>query len=158
MEQAKVDFLKNDVIFHLKHLAPDAPGKWGKMNGQQMVEHLELMVALAGGKKPEFQDLPNPEWIQKGYAWLLTDKPFRENTVNPLLPVEPLPVVHDTMQQAIEALQQELNYFFQVYEATPGLRVRNPVFGNLNFEEQVQLLYKHTRHHLRQFGLIHEGA
>lgn len=157
MEQAKVDFLKKDVIFHVKHLAPDAPGLWGKMNGQQMVEHLAEMVALASNKRPEIADLPNPEWIEKSYAWLLTDKPFRENTKNPLLPEDPLPLKYGTMQQAIEALQQELNYFFEFYSNNPGTRVRNPVFGNLNFDEQVQLLYKHTRHHLRQFGLIPEA-
>jgi hypothetical protein len=58
------------------------------------------------------------------------------------------------MQQAIEAVQKELDHFFEVYAATPGLRIENPVFGNLNFDEQVQLLYKHTQHHLKQFGLI----
>ncbi len=153
MDQEKLDFLKKDFIFHLKHLAPDARGTWGKMNGQQIVEHLAQMMQIANGRK-QLPDLPDAERIQKNHEWLLTDKPFRENTKNPLLPEDPLPVVHDTMQQSIEALQQELNHFFDRYETNPGLRVKNPIFGNLNYEEQVQLLYKHARHHLRQFGLI----
>lgn len=153
MNEEKRHFLKNDLIFHLKHLAPDATGKWGKMNGQQMVEHFADMMRVANGRK-SFPESLDAERIQKGYAWLLTDKPFRENTQNPFLSEDPLPVEHDTMQQAIEALRQELNYFFQVYEATPGLQVMNPVFGKLNFDEQVQLLYKHAQHHLKQFGLV----
>lgn len=153
MNQQRVNFLKNHLIFQLKHLAPDATGSWGKMNGQQMVEHLILMVQVANGRKQLPSLPPNKERTEKAQAWLMTDKPFRENTVNPVLPEEPLPTEFNTMQLAIEALQKELDHFFEVYEATPGLRIENPVFGNLNYEEQLQLLYKHAQHHLRQFGL-----
>lgn len=153
MDQEKLNFLRNDFIFHLKHLAPDATGKWGKMSGQQMVEHFIDVLQLANGRRtgPELYDA---ERIRKGYEWLMSDKPFRENTKNPFMPEGPQPVRFDTMQQAIEALQQELNHFFQRFESTPDLRVKNPVFGDLNYEEQVQLLYKHAQHHLRQFGLV----
>ncbi|NML20169.1 DUF1569 domain-containing protein [Pseudoflavitalea sp. G-6-1-2] len=154
MNQQQVNFLKNDLIFHLKHLAPDAKGQWGKMDGQQMVEHLAMMVQVANGRK-QLPSLPaDKSRLEKAHAWLMTDKPFRENTINPLLPEEPVPTEHNTMQLAIEALQKELDHFFEVYAATPGLRIVNPIFGNLNFDEQLQLLYKHTQHHLRQFGLL----
>ena len=153
MNQEKLQSLQNDFVFHLKHLAPDTRGAWGKMNGQQMVEHFTDMIRVANGKI-ELPDVFDKERIQKNFDWLMTDKPFRENTINPLLPEEPKPVEHGTMNQAIEALQQELNQFFKLYESNPELRVKNPIFGNLNYEEQVQLLYKHARHHLRQFGLI----
>jgi hypothetical protein len=153
MNQQQVNFLKNEVVFHLKHLAPDAKGSWGKMNGQQMVEHLAEILKVANGRIHQ-PVLPDKTRMEKSYAWLMTDKPFRENTINPLLPEEPRPEEYNTMQQAIEAVQKELDHFFEVYAATPGLRIENPVFGNLNFDEQVQLLYKHTQHHLKQFGLI----
>lgn len=153
MNQQHVNFLKNEVIFHLKHLAPDATGAWGKMNGQQMVEHMAEMMKVANGRI-HHKALPDKERMEKAYAWLMTDKPFRPNTVNPLLPEEPKPVEFNTMQQAIESLQKELDYFFEVFAATPGLSIENPIFGKLNFDEQVQLLYKHFQHHLKQFGLI----
>lgn len=154
MNQQQVNFLKNDLIFHLKHLAPDAKGHWGKMDGQQMVEHLAMMVQVANGRKQLPSLPPDTARLEKAHAWLMTDKPFRENTINPLLPEEPVPTEYNTMQLAIEALQKELDHFFEVYAATPDLRIVNPVFGNLNFEEQLQLLYKHTQHHLKQFGLL----
>lgn len=153
MNQQHVNFLKNEVVFHLKHLAPDAQGAWGKMNGQQMVEHLAEMLQVANGRLPQAAIL-DKEKTEKSYAWLMSDKPFRPNTINPLLPEEPKPTVYNTMQQAIEALQKELDYFFEVNENNPDHIVMNPIFGNLNFEAQVQLLYKHTQHHLKQFGLI----
>ena len=83
----------------------------------------------------------------------MSEKPFRENTVNPLMGAEPAPLHFKTIQAAIGALQQELIYFFEVYEKDPRMVIRNPFFGDLNFEQNVQLLYKHALHHLRQFGV-----
>ncbi|HEY4798055.1 MAG TPA: hydroxymethylglutaryl-CoA reductase, partial [Bacteroidia bacterium] len=73
---------------------------------------------------------------------------------NKLLPDEPEPFKNATMEGAIAELQKEIDDFFSVYAANTGLRVVNPFFGNLNYEEQVRLLYKHTTHHARQFGLL----
>jgi len=66
---------------------------------------------------------------------------------------EPAPLRYKTVQGAIGALQQELIYFFEAYEKNPAMIIRNPFFGDLNFEQNVQLLYKHALHHLRQFGV-----
>ena len=153
MNETKLNFLKNDLVFHLKHLAPDATGKWGKMNGQQMVEHFSEMLRIASGKE-QYAGTVDEERRKKNYAFLQSETPFKENTRNPFLGETPPPVKHNTMQQAIEELQQELNYLFQQYESTPGLKVHNAIFGDLNFEDQVQLLHKHAVHHLKQFGLI----
>ena len=60
---------------------------------------------------------------------------------------------YKTVLAAIGALQQELIYFFEAFEKDPGFITRNPFFGDLNFEQSVQLLYKHALHHLRQFGV-----
>ena len=84
---------------------------------------------------------------------MMTEKPFRENTPNQLISDESPPLKHPDMKAALAELQSEIDYFFQVYSEKPGLRIMNPFFGNLNFDEQVRLLYKHTTHHARQFGL-----
>jgi len=46
-----------------------------------------------------------------------------------------------------------LIYFFEAFENDHNLVTRNPLFGDLNFEQNVQLLHKHALHHLRQFGV-----
>ena len=43
--------------------------------------------------------------------------------------------------------------FFEVFEKDPGLKTINPVFGELDFDSNIQLLYKHALHHLKQFGI-----
>ena len=83
----------------------------------------------------------------------MSDIPFRQNTVNPLLPVVPAPVRNKNESEAITELEKEISHFFSVFEANPQLTTTNPLFGQLTFEMNVQLLYKHAVHHLKQFGV-----
>ena len=151
----KLSFLKNDFIFLLKHLAPDAKGRWGKMNGQQMVEHFTGAVRNATGKL-KFNLVNEGEKLEQFRTFLMSEAPFPENTRNPLLSEEPTPIRHSTMQNAIAELQTELNDFYKYFESHPGATTLNPFFGELTFEQNVRLLYKHARHHLKQFGMLKE--
>lgn len=153
MNQEKINFLKNDLIFLLKHLAPDAKGSWGAMNGHQMVEHLVDVVRNASGKL-KLPAVNQGERLEKARGFMFSDQPFPENIKNPYISETPPPPRKPTIQASIEKLQQELNYFFDVFEKTPGLTTQNAFFGDLDFDGNIQLLHKHTRHHLRQFGLI----
>jgi hypothetical protein len=85
--------------------------------------------------------------------FLMSEKPMQQNIRNPLLGEDPPPLRYKTVQGAIGALQLELIYFFEAFEKTPSLITRNPFFGDLDFEQNVQFLYKHALHHLRQFGV-----
>ena len=148
----KEKFLKEEFSVMLCKLSAEQKGKWGKMNAQQMAEHMSGAFRVASGKhiqKPAF----SPEITKKSHDFMMSEKPFRENTPNQLLLDEPYPVKNKNMADALSELQSEIDYFFKVYSENPELRVVNPFFGNLNFEEQVQLLHKHTTHHAKQFGL-----
>lgn len=149
----KKEFLKKEFVKLLSSLPSDAQGKWGKMNAQQMVEHMSYSFRLGSGKHVE-KPAYSPEITQKSYSFMMTEKPFRENTPNQLLPDIPPPVKHKSMADALSELQSEIDHFFKVYAEQVDLRTINPFFGNLNFEEQVQLLHKHATHHARQFGLV----
>jgi oxepin-CoA hydrolase/3-oxo-5,6-dehydrosuberyl-CoA semialdehyde dehydrogenase len=58
-----------------------------------------------------------------------------------------------TISHAFVELEKEMDTFFAVFQKNNQQQTRNPFFGDLNFEQNVQLLYKHALHHLRQFGL-----
>ena len=154
MSLEKENFLRTKLVPHLQQLDPSTPPRWGKMNVQQMVEHLSRdAVSNASGRLVFEKIITPPEQLVKFREFLMSEKPFRENTRNPLLNEEPAPPQYQTVQAAIGALQQELIWFFESYEKQPQLVIRNPIFGDLNFEQNVQLLYKHAQHHLRQFGV-----
>lgn len=150
--QHKIDFLKNEYCKLLSNLDADAPRKWGKMNVQQMIEHMSYSFRIANGRLP-MEILTPAENIDRMQAFLASEKPMRENTPNPLLPDEPPAVIHATKDEAIAELKSEIDFFFEVFEKEADKTLKNAFFGVLNFEQQVQLLYKHSTHHLRQFGV-----
>lgn len=149
---AKADFLRTEYTRILTRIAPDAPCLWGKMNVQQMIEHMCEYVAIASGKI-ETKTITSDENLPRMQSFLASEKPFKENTPNSLMPDEPSAVKHVSIDNAIRELQQEIDNFFAVYAIDPNKQTPNPFFGSLGFEQQVQLLHKHALHHLRQFGI-----
>ncbi len=79
----KISFLKNDFISLLKQTSTDTLPAWGKMGLQQMIEHFSDAVRAASGKLAITQIFTPEENLPKMRAFLMSDKPFRENTPNP---------------------------------------------------------------------------
>jgi hypothetical protein len=152
MNEEKLQFLKTAFIPLLEQIEGEAKGNWGVMNGQQMVEHFCDAVKNASGKLM-LPLINQGEALEKSRAFLMSEKPFKENTKNPLIAETPPPLRKPNMQAAIKKLQEELNYFFHVFEKDPALKTRNPFYGELDYAENVQLLYKHALHHLKQFTI-----
>ena len=154
MSFEKENFLRTKLVRYLQQLDPATPPRWGKMSVQQMVEHFSGdAVRNANGRLKFDTILTPPDSLQRMREFMMSDKPFKENTKNPLLGEEPAPLRYKTIQAAIGALQQELIYFFEAFEKDHRFVTRNPFYGDLTFEQSVQLLYKHALHHLRQFGV-----
>lgn len=153
MENEKAAFLRSQFVPLLKQISSDTLPAWGKMTLQQMIEHFSDSVRIASGKLEQTEIVTPAPNVPKMQEFLASDKPFKENTRNPLLPEVPAPVRNKSIDLAIAELQQELNYFFMVFEKNPHQLTRNSLFGDLNYQQNVQLLYKHAQHHLRQFGV-----
>ena len=158
MNLEKENFLRTKFIPILQQLDPATLPYWGKMNVQQMIEHFGEMFQWANGKIKHEAILTKPEQLQAYRDFMMSERLFKENTKNKLMGEEPEPVKHRTVQAAIGELHEEMIHFFEVFEKNPAMMVRNPFFGDLNFEESIQLLHKHAFHHLRQFGVIPPGV
>lgn len=158
MSIEKENFLRTRLIAYLQRLNPATPPHWGKMNVQQMIEHYAGDAVQNASGRLKFDTIMTPPGnLERMREFMMSNKPFKENTKNPLMEEQPAPLLYKTVQGAIGALQQELIYFFEAFEKDPELVTRNPFFGDLNFEQNVQLLYKHALHHLRQFGVEPPG-
>jgi len=70
------------------------------------------------------------------------------------LPEEPLPLHYPTMQKALEELEKSVDDFFDFFKDDHSKTTLHPAFGELNFDEWVQLHHKHVTHHLKQFRLM----
>ena len=149
----KLQFITVEYLPLLGTLEADAKGKWGKMSGQQMVEHICDFFKVSTDKI-QFPLTTPAEHLPKYKEFLMSEKQFRENTKAPVLPEEPLPLRHSNIQEALNELENEIDAFIEYFSDNKEKRTLHPAFGDLNFEEWVQLHHKHVTHHLRQFSLM----
>jgi hypothetical protein len=152
MSLGKENFLRTKFVPLLQRMNPATPALWGKMNLQQMIEHFTDVMMVASGKI-KIQTVTPADKLPSFKEFLLSEKPFKQNTKSPVLPPDPPPLRRRTRQAAIGKLQEELIAFFETFDKKPELKTVNPVFGELDFAENIQLLYKHALHHLNQFGV-----
>jgi hypothetical protein len=156
MDLNKKLFIQETFIRLLSNANPKTRAKWGKMSFQHMVEHMVLAVKSANGKIKTEKIFTPVEKLAAFKEFLMSSKEFKENTKSPSFPDNPLPLHFETVEVGIDKLKMEIADFFIIYENNPGLTIQNPVFGNLDYEEAVQLLHKHALHHAKQFGLFEE--
>jgi len=149
---SKIAFLKDEFVKTLATIPADRAPIFGKMNLHQMIEHMGYAFRQASGLIP-LEPVNDAETTEKMHRFMMSDKPFRDNTPNPYLPDEPEPPVYGSVNESLHHLQKEIEHFLYVYNEEPDKRVMNPFFGNLSFPEWVHLLHKHALHHLRQFGI-----
>ncbi len=155
MLNEKEQFIKETFAALLQQANSGTTARWGKMDVQQMLEHVADFFQVST-QKQHYPLVSPPEHMPKLKEFLMSDKPFRENTKAPanIIGEEPMPHCYETVEQAKQELLAEVNYFFQLYADEPDLTAVHPVFGELNYEEWLRLHYKHVTHHLRQFGLL----
>ncbi len=155
MDTSKIYFLQNQFTLLLKNVSATKMGKWGKMNAQQMVEHLANVFAMSFNKI-RFPIVTPAEHLLKAKAFLYSDKVFKENTKAPLsvLGDEPMPLQHQKMQEAIMQLQKNIDGFVNYFKENSSNTAVHPVFGELNFEEWVLFHHKHIMHHGTQFEVV----
>jgi len=155
MPEEKLEFITRKFVPLLQSLPSDTMGKWGKMNAQQMVEHVAGFF-MVSTEKYKFPVVTPVEHLPKYKEFLLSDKEFRENTKAPagVVPDEPRSTTKASMGEALDELQQEIDHFVQYFKYNPGAKTAHPVFGELDFDEWVLLHFKHVTHHAKQFGVL----
>jgi hypothetical protein len=152
--ELRLQFLKSEVPALIAPLQADDLPKWGKMTAQHMVEHLSLSLAVANGKIKVAEFITAADRLPIMKRFILSETPFRENTKSPALSDELSALKYANLDEAKVIFNKALQALFTVYEADPNLVIRNPIFGDLNYEEQAGLITKHITHHFNQFGLM----
>jgi hypothetical protein len=155
MKSEKENFIRIEMFPLLEKLSPDAQSKWGKMNAQQMLEHLADFFNVSAGII-KFDLVTPEEHLPKFREFLFSEKQFRENTKAPVHIVgeEPMPARCGTIRESIDWVKQAVDNFVEYFKEHPESKTTHPVFGELDYNEWVQLHHKHVTHHLRQFGLL----
>ena len=153
MSNEKLSFLTITFPDLVRVADPNTKPLWGKMNLQQMVEHMSESVRIANGKV-SFPLMTPEERLPAMLAFVRSEKEFKPNTKNALMGEEPEPLRNKNMNDALDEYLAEIQAMKNHFENKSGAVLLNPFFGELNFEDWIQLLHKHEVHHLNQFGLL----
>jgi hypothetical protein len=154
-KEENIHFLHGSMREVLSGLTPQTQAKWGRMDAQQMFEHLQLSLQLSVGKIKIDISTPLDKVEKIKRIALLSDRPLQINFQNPALPVNPIPYIHEDFEKAFLALWNELDGFMEFYSVrNSSFTLPHVVFGQLNYEEWLWFHNKHFTHHATQFGLI----
>lgn len=138
---------RQELLDRLDRLSPEAKARWGRMTARQMLAHLvDWMLMAKGELKTAAKNLPlrYPVLKQLVIYWL----PFPKG-----VPTAPELVSRAPLEWAIErdALRHHILSF-----GSPDPKAMwpdHPAFGKLTPRAWAVLAYRHTDHHLRQFGV-----
>lgn len=138
----------------LKALRADTPPLWGAMTAQQVVEHLLWTFEMSTGRARVECRLPDEKRALLR-AFLYDNRPTPHGFSNPELVDGLPPLRHPDLDAARRALREEVDRFLDDAGAIPADAVFvHPLFGAIGREEWSRTHFKHTHHHLLQFGLI----
>ncbi|PWJ57938.1 uncharacterized protein DUF1569 [Dyadobacter jejuensis] len=137
---------RREIRTRIEQLQPDSPRLWGKMDPYQMVRHCYLSDEMTHGLK--------------SYKRLFIGRLFGPMTLKQILknedPIKKNQPTHPDMkithQGDFHAEREKWILLMERYAYFDLLESTHPFFGKMTQEQVGQYVYKHTDHHLRQFG------
>jgi len=147
-----IDFLdKNLVSSKLLQIKKDISPLFGKMNGQQMIEHLSFVLQISNGMVDADCHV-SIEKSSKRKPFLDTDGELQIGFKASMLSEEPNELKFNSIEEAINDLCAQIDNFKTHFETVKA--ENHPFFGELNFKYWQKFHVKHFTHHFKQFGLI----
>ncbi len=136
------------LISRLESLQPGTQPKWGKMNASQMLAHCQVGFEVYFGTIKMKQSLMGKLFGKIAKKQLFSDNPMGKN----------LPTVKEFVVADMRDFDNEKAKLISLITrfATEGKTITPPIhpfFGKLSATEWAALMYKHTDHHLQQFGV-----
>ena len=149
-----IDFLNFDNIrAQLLTLKTDSKPVFGKMNAQQMIEHLSAVTQIANGNW-NVDVFVSDEKTARRKPFLNTENELQVGFKASFLSEEPGFLKFNSKEEAIEDLIKQVELFVEVFSDDKNRAVVHPFFGELDFEYWKKFQVKHFTHHFKQFNLL----
>jgi len=136
----------------LSALQPETPALWGRMNAQNMIEHLVEAVEYTNGKRVADLRFP-PDKANKQKQYLVHSDFVIPSGVPSYLPDATKTKRFNDLATSIVELNNELDAFEHFFK-TKGITAIHFEFGPMNYKEWITWHGKHFTHHFKQFGLV----
>jgi hypothetical protein len=148
------DFVFVQSFQLLETLSSAANPIWGRMNAQQMIEHLTIAVNVSNGINKIPLITPTEKVAKTKSLLLLSNRAMPKFFHNPALPKDPIPCKNPSITEAVVSLKKALKLFKNHFHSEDSKTQLHNIFGELNYNEWLLFHYKHFHHHLAQFNLI----
>jgi hypothetical protein len=140
----------NSLTKRIELLNPNSIGLWGKMNMNQMLDHLKIGMDIPIGNIKAKRSL-----LGFLFGKIILKKSVNDNKgLKKNLPTDKSFVINDSKE--FNLVKTELLNNINTYVNLPAEKINNqlhPFFGKLTYNEWGILIYKHINHHLEQFGV-----
>ncbi len=139
----------DSIIYRINKLTPDTKPLWGKMNAAQMLQHCKLATDVAFDK----QDL-KINFLMKLLGRMLKKKVFYGGELKKNSPTAKEFIISSEID--FEKAKSELisNFSRFASEGKSSIKLMDhPFWGKMTYEDWDALMWKHTNHHLKQFGV-----
>lgn len=134
------------VIDRINQLDKNSKPKWGKMSVYQMLRHCAMWEEMLLEKQLYKQAFIGKLFGKIALKNMLSDKPVKQN-----MPTVPSFVI--TGEGDIETEKKKWIALIKEHDGRTNNGFVHPFFGKLTAGEAGCMAYKHTDHHLRQFGV-----
>lgn len=142
-EQKAVD----GFIARIAKLQTGNSAQWGKMNVSQMVQHCSMADEGLQGKR-NFPRL----FVGRLFGGMVLKKMMKdEGQMGRNMPTHPL-----LKKFSHSDFEQDKSRWLKLLEEYRGFstdEIMHPFFGRMSREQVGRFVFKHTDHHLRQFGV-----
>jgi hypothetical protein len=152
--ELRESFLRHEVARAAEGLDEAVSPRWGRMCPQEMIEHLIWACELSTGQACTACPVPEAE-RPRLKEFLYDNRPTPREFMNPALSAGLPPLRYGSLSESTRALARELGRFIDGPRSS-GQLYTHPIFGPIGYDEWHRTHYKHTYHHLLQFGLIEE--
>ena len=133
------------------HTAP----KWGKMNAQEMLEHLETTMKYSTGELQTSECKTPEEHLEKYQDSLYNFRKMPKDFPAPFLEEGKLPELkYKNLEEAKTHFIESVKNYQIYYRENSEAEHLHFVFGKLNKEMMELFHQKHVTHHFEQFGLF----
>jgi hypothetical protein len=139
----------DEIISRIENLSPDTQNLWGKMNVEQMLAHCFVGIKTATGET----------YLKSSIFIRMIGRFFKSLTTNDKQFTHGNPTHKGFVIGSTGGFKKEkenlVNLIGKFSAAGESICTKNPhaFFGKLTPTQWGSLMYKHTDHHLRQFGV-----
>jgi hypothetical protein len=138
-----------EIITRIDSLTPESKSQWGKMNVRQLLRHLAMGYKMPLG---EVTEPSNGGMLKKKLMkFFLLNVPIPKGKAETYPSFNMVKLGIDPPD--FEAERNELKDYIERFSDAERLLAENPLAGSFSREDWGRLMYNHSDHHLRQFGV-----